>query len=328
MVLDASDGRLDHFLEDKEVSGPLWSTTMSPRAQLGVYFTTGQFRNSYIQTVSGDGLVSPLTSPPRSTPIVLRSIAATGRLGVEVTLPKEYVLPGSTAWSQDGKEFLMEMRRVPEQRGQLIPVVIHFDPATNEYYETTGAMPSYEEPERKSSIAIEPRLSEVTSGVEKKPVMSWWLSSKEESEDKTALIAAHADRALLSPNEKVLAYTVEGAMFVRHIIEIPVEMYREMKLAAQKAVLISNGKQIGLALQMFAADNDDTIPPGFDPQTDLMPYLKNAELFKGFVLVFPGGELSKLENPAETVMGYIEGPGGRAVVYMDSHVKWIPTGGG
>jgi hypothetical protein len=143
-----------------------------------------------------------------------------------------------------------------------------------------------------------------------------------------ALVVKHSDAAIVSPGEKFVAYVVDGALFARTIVEITVEQYESMILAAERALLINKGKQVGLAFHMFAADNDDTIPPGFDPKTDLMPYIKNADMLEGFVLVFQGGELTKVQNPAEAVMGYIEGPGGRAVVYMDSHVKWIPTGGG
>src|SRR5207237_1148307 len=32
------------------------------------------------------------------------------------------------------------------------------------------------------------------------------------------------------------------------------------------------------------------------------------------------------ESPAETVLGYASGTGGRAVVYADGHAKWIPDG--
>jgi prepilin-type processing-associated H-X9-DG protein len=53
--------------------------------------------------------------------------------------------------------------------------------------------------------------------------------------------------------------------------------------------------------------------------------VKNSSILEGFVYTFKGGKLSDVDKPAETVLGYIEGPGGRAVAYLDGHVKWVPN---
>jgi hypothetical protein len=40
------------------------------------------------------------------------------------------------------------------------------------------------------------------------------------------------------------------------------------------------------------------------------------------VYTFGGGSLASIDAPAETIIGYVTGPGGRAAIYADGHVKW------
>ena len=58
----------------------------------------------------------------------------------------------------------------------------------------------------------------------------------------------------------------------------------------------------------------------------ISPYLKNDAAVQSFTYVGPdGGPLTGVTSPATTIMGYIAAPGGRAVVYVDGHVKWEDT---
>jgi prepilin-type processing-associated H-X9-DG protein len=99
-----------------------------------------------------------------------------------------------------------------------------------------------------------------------------------------------------------------------------------MKESASKAVAISDAKQVALAALMYAADYDDVLPANLGGEL-LEPYLKNGSIFDGFVFVFGGGDLKKVADPASTVLGYKDGPGGRAVAYLDGHVVWEKAGG-
>ena len=76
---------------------------------------------------------------------------------------------------------------------------------------------------------------------------------------------------------------------------------------------------------MFAADSDDVMPnQSSDWSGNLQPYLKNGSILEGFVYSFGGGSLNDVADPSRTEMGYKLGPGGRAVAYIDGHVRWIP----
>lgn len=129
------------------------------------------------------------------------------------------------------------------------------------------------------------------------------------------------ERFALSDNNSSLAYTIDNVLVVRDLVPAPIELIRQAKEAAERAQTMSNAKQVGLAMIMFAADNDDEIPGGLSTD-QLIPYIKNADMMNGFVFSWGGGNVSKIENPAETELGYVTGQGGRAIIYADGHVKW------
>ena len=138
-------------------------------------------------------------------------------------------------------------------------------------------------------------------------------------------VSTDAGLGALSPNETSVAYVHRGVAMVRQVTRLPKQLYIEMKSAADRAVAMSNSKQAALALIMNAADHDDTlVASNGDWRSAIGPYLKNDQILNGFVYTYGGGPMSAIENPAETVVGYTPGPGGRAVAYADGHVKWIP----
>ncbi len=147
------------------------------------------------------------------------------------------------------------------------------------------------------------------------------------SGDEIALIAGDVTRA--EPNRQMtgVAYCSQGMVFVRPMAEMPLAAFLAAKEAAERTAMISNAKQIATACMIYAADNDDQLPSNAGKwQDNLLPYLKNSKMMEGFVLSFKGGNLLKVEDPANTILGYIPGKGGRAVAYVDGHVKWIKNG--
>jgi hypothetical protein len=103
-----------------------------------------------------------------------------------------------------------------------------------------------------------------------------------------------------------------------------------LRHAALKAQTISRAKQVGLALLMYSQDYDENFPPPGEGVRDMvMPYLKNADMFNnpdtgqlGLDLVYKQVGLGSYDTPATMVLGYLNGPDGRAVIYVDGHVKW------
>ena len=131
--------------------------------------------------------------------------------------------------------------------------------------------------------------------------------------------------ARFSPTGDSVAYMDAGALLIRDIKPIDSALARKLALDAAKAKAISDSKQAALALILYASDMDDVFPGQEGWDTKVLPYSKDADLLKNFNYTFRGGNISGIESPATTEMGFTVGPGGRAVAYVDGHVKWIPN---
>lgn len=155
------------------------------------------------------------------------------------------------------------------------------------------------------------------------PTIKPFPKTRDTTEPTTAFIAADVQQAHVSPKSDAVLYVQNGVALVRDIAYLPLVAYKQMKEAAQRAEVVNRAKQMGLGMLMYAADYDDVLPASFDPNA-IAPYLKNNQIMDGFVYTFGGGDLGKFDGPlASTEMGYVPGPGGRAVVYLDGHVKWV-----
>jgi len=116
-------------------------------------------------------------------------------------------------------------------------------------------------------------------------------------------------------NQKQRAFTLIELLVVIAIIAILAAIlfpvFAQAKFAAKKTVDLSNTKQIGLAVKLYLADYDDTMPifyaynsrpniytPPAHHGTEvlLLPYTKNQELFKS--PLDSGGPY--LSDPAES----------------------------
>jgi hypothetical protein len=181
----------------------------------------------------------------------------------------------------------------------------------------------------KSPLAIAADTAKLTGGAGRSAdTTALWLEASEPGPEKKftrALVAAEADSQsveLLRDLSAVL-YTHDDALYAAPIASLDRVAFEKM----MRELAISNAKQTGLGLMMYAQDYDENFP--HDPSNvkeAIYPYIKSNDVIADFVYTYKGPlELSKIEKPAETAMGYIPSPGGRAVVYADGHVKWEPT---
>ncbi|MFZ4507503.1 MAG: hypothetical protein ACOYON_07380 [Fimbriimonas sp.] len=181
----------------------------------------------------------------------------------------------------------------------------------------------YEAAEKEPKLRIQ--QMPLTSSSTSLPVdaVGLWMAS---SDKKAPPVCITTDGTMgsMAPDLSAVAYVSKGMAVVRGIVSMPADLFAKAQQAALIASLMSDAKQLALGLILHASDNDDKmLGQGSDWRTAIDPYMKNSGLGQNFVLTFAGGDLSKVESPATTVLGYIDGPGGRAVAYVDGHVKWI-----
>lgn len=312
-VLDARTLSVKDIKKTNDMYVTRWSYHPSPVASLAIEVS---YRAQYGRKAPGSDV------RVYQSLIVLRAIGPTGALGRSVSLGEGYFNVGSSDWSVDGSEFLIETTKIDsEGRGRV--VIQHFNPATGDLYESTEPIAPRREPAAQKLFLV-PKTVEAVNGDEESSVTSWWLSVNGPSQKATALVAHDALGAVVSDDGSLVAYRLSGAVFVRQLTRVTLEQYRQAWEATERAKIMSRAKQVALAAVMYAADHKDDLPPNLDPMRDLMTYLKNPDLVAGFVWVFKGGNTREISNVTEEVMGYIPGPGGRVVVYMDTHVKWVP----
>jgi hypothetical protein len=149
-----------------------------------------------------------------------------------------------------------------------------------------------------------------------------FLASDIETEPR-ALVVGDFNEADLAPDGSAVAYITQGLAVVRPITTADRSAYEQALKAEEKTRLLSQAKQVAVAILIHSADNDDNlISNKVDVAHELEPYVRNKSLLEGLVYTFSGGSASDIGAPAETELGYVPGAGGRAVIYADGHVVW------
>jgi hypothetical protein len=150
------------------------------------------------------------------------------------------------------------------------------------------------------------------------------LKTPNKTEAPEAIVTPDGETAALSPTRDAVAYISQGVALVRSFLHMPKDRFIAMRNAAIRTALMNQAKQVALGLLMNANDYDDNyVSNATDWKSALEPYLKDPTLTDGFMYTYPGGNMAAIENPATTMLGYIDGPGGRAVAYADGHCRWL-----
>ena len=115
------------------------------------------------------------------------------------------------------------------------------------------------------------------------------------------------------------------------------EATAEAAVVARNSSSLSNLKQLGLGMMMYAQDYDEVLPPMKDAATmkkSLMPYVKSEQIFISPITkdayrpnpILSGKKLAHIANPAAMVSIYEASPapdGTRGVAFVDGHAKRI-----
>jgi len=167
--------------------------------------------------------------------------------------------------------------------------------------------------------------SQTQVGTVKRTFTSAWLKSRKPTEQSEFLLTPRATLAVLSPSSDAVAVLDQGVLTVWPLAAVSKEAYYQAKSAAERTLLMNKAKQVGTALHMFAADHDDRFPTSEEwaGGDGVYPYIKNRSIMEGFVYTFAGGAFDSITNPSGTMVGYVAGPGGFAVTFADSSVRWL-----
>ncbi len=257
-----------------------------------------------------------------------------GRLGPPVSLPGRTPLrfdaqgfPGYVGNTGVGLKGPMGFHRLDPTTGRLVsespfPVPTRAKDGTLLISSAERAAMGLEPAEPATGLRTMALDSPAPSGARAPTVMLLVPGGKPEE---GGIVSTDGVRPLLSPTKEAVAYLNQGSAMVRLLAPIPREAYDKALMEAAKREAVNKAKQIGTGILIYASDMDDVLPgQDVDLRRTLGPYLKNDRLLDGFTYTFRGGSVESVERPAETELGYVSGPGGRAVVYADGHARWVP----
>ena len=172
-------------------------------------------------------------------------------------------------------------------------------------------------------IHVTTRSQALVEGDSKQRITPAWLESVTKSEYPRALLTTDSTYVRLLPDASGAVFSAHNAAWFTPLLKVNKATYLAARRAAERTVALSNAKQVGLAVVMYAQDNDEVLPGSDGIQARLSPYLRNDSLFEGFTYTYAGSRLADIASPAETVLGFAAGPGGRALLFADGHAKWV-----
>jgi hypothetical protein len=172
-------------------------------------------------------------------------------------------------------------------------------------------------------------------------VESIWVGAPEENRMNHMCLVHETDigdgRVIWSPDGLRIAYVERGRL---HLAELTVRELTDAEKAGAGlgideqqlgTMILSQAKQIGTAIHMYAQDWDGQLPSADTAAQDLTPYLRNSDIFNlpgttTSIFTFTGsGDLNSIADPAATVIGYLDaGNGIIGDIYADGHVRLRP----
>lgn len=256
----------------------------------------------------------------------LQVLDSNGSWGPEVRLPSTVSFPGESSWSEDGRLFQIAVRYRREGE-RFSSRVLRFDPTTRDYELAIGAFASYQV-EAVTSDARLVNTQAMNEEIEDSAPVAWWLESTIATERPKRMVTPSATRALLPNRERFVAFVSNGVLFTRKIAEFSLAQYGKWRDEDIKQDAIARADRIASGFLAFARKNDGAILSSGGYESAILEYLVGPEDFKGFTLVTRATNLSQIADRKSTVLGYVETPVGRAVIYADQHSEWKESGGG
>lgn len=328
LVFDADKGvSITAMSVVQEGGTPVMSVSMSPTKPYGLLISEAWSH------------VDAAAAPTQAAGTAVEVVTKVGGPGTSATAPAlgpEYWLvrpDGSTkriivdqglgweGWSSDGSSPTFgRFQRVANSR----PIVTLFqvDLATGKLQQIPEPAPRREEPSRQDVYTSLAPANLTGAGTDLRVRSGWLMGSADRSK---TMIAADCSLLSLSPTLNAVAYVSNGVALVRPILQLPKKAFLTALEDVLKREAMNNAKQAGLATIMYSGDYDDQLPmKGMTLSDVLGPYARNEGVFDGFNITYTGSSLGDIKDPAHTELGYTSGPGGRAVLYADGHVVWVP----
>jgi hypothetical protein len=147
--------------------------------------------------------------------------------------------------------------------------------------------------------------------------------SLEESSPRVKIVGAN--HCEISSDEKYIAYISSRLVGVREILPLSEKMVEEVQHANEERSFMRLTREIAIAIQRYARDNDGSYPPSIGFSDYVTPYMPFDNDIKNFEYKRPEKMKQEIEDLSSLVVGTMKGKYGSAVAYGDGKVKWIPN---
>jgi hypothetical protein len=184
-------------------------------------------------------------------------------------------------------------------------------------------------PESLPALSLDTDLGETVSGKEGRLATTdaLWLEATRPRPDKLfprGLVTPSVDH-YLSVNFNVVLldlsavlFSLDDTLYAVHLTTVDPLFFRDQ--------VMSNASQIVWRLLEYAKTHDNNLPFDTHEIEEALATVDHTGPLAEFVYTYKGPtDLSKIANRKETALGYIRGPGGRAVVFADEETKWEAT---
>ena len=139
------------------------------------------------------------------------------------------------------------------------------------------------------------------------------------------ILDADPSSQVISSKGRYVAYAKRGGVYVCPFEPVDADYLKKIVATRAKLQAMNKAKQVAVALIIYGADYDDILPPNGNWKDSVYPYLKNRDMTNGFNYILDGQNMTGIDEPANMEMGSIDTPYGRAIAYVDGHVKWVPA---
>jgi len=254
--------------------------------------------------------------------------------GPPLPLPK--LPPGATfaGWFRKGSVAGFEHRQRQPGTRKVTKRWFVAETADGAVRETTALPPADSETAtRPTPVALATQIGKIAKDGTQVTVESVWLeamagpstpakSTADAAPRRTLVATAFTGTPMLLPDASGVLWEHDGHVYGRSIARVPRTAFETLRATLGKREAMSVAKQMGLAILMLAQDNDEVLPTA-STIGETLPYIKDQALLDRFQFTYQGPSAqSKIDAPAETILGHVDGPGGKAVVFADGHVQW------
>ena len=313
-VLDAASGSIKEFSPWAGVQGDAETIFASVSPTQSYAFLSATFREP-------DQGPNPLVPGAVTSKVALMTA---DELHVPINPPEGYGSP-TPIWSEDGSTAYVVARPIAKTPGSKSG---WFKVSLINGSLTKSDRPSsfYLGGERGGLITVRDIQQSSTNQKVTKLINTIWLETLDPDSQNRMMLAGDATGGAVNKTLQAASYISQGSLYIRPIVEVPKRRFDEELAAWNRSKAMDKARQAGLAFLMFAGDNDDTFPSSRDKWEEMLePYLRDSSELDGFVYSLPGGPVADIANPSGTQLGYVGFNDGRAVVYVDGHVKWVPN---